>query len=132
MSSQSQSQPQSQSPSQSARYDARAALLLAAERELRDALGEQERSRGGMYLEASSAATASLDRAVRAVCEEAHRLDLRAEELLIAVKQAWTHLAATRARHLGDRDADVLRDVVSTSIEVYFEPAQPRRDDQRM
>jgi hypothetical protein len=55
------------------------------------------------------------------VCAEAHRLDLRAEEMLIALKQAWAQLARTRARHLGDRDGDVLRSVVTTSIEIFFE-----------
>ena len=55
------------------------------------------------------------------LCEEAHILDLRAEELLIALKQAWSHLAPMRRRHLGERDADALRAVVKTSIEVFFE-----------
>jgi hypothetical protein len=119
-----QSQSQSQSQSQAARSDARAQLTHAAERELRDALTEQERPLGGMYLKPSRQADAALDRAVREVCSEAHRLDLRAEELLVAVKQAWSQLAPVRARHLGDRDGDVLRDVVSTSIEVFFEPME--------
>jgi hypothetical protein len=125
-------QSQSQSQSQSQRYDSRAALLHAAERELREALIEQERSRGGLYLQASPEADAALDRAVRAVCDEAHRLNMRAEDLLIALKQAWSHLATTRARHLGDRDGDVLRGVVSTSIEVFFEPdPEPRQQERR-
>lgn len=118
----SQSQSQSKPQPQTARSDARAQLLHAAERELRDALTEQQRPIAGMYLKASHAADAALGRAVREVCEEAHRLDLRAEEMLVAVKQAWSQLASTRARHLGDRDGDVLREVVSTSIEVFFEP----------
>lgn len=112
----------SRSQSQATRSDARAQLLHAAERELRDALTEQQRPIAGMYLTASRAADAALDRAVREVCDEAHRLDLRAEEMLIAVKQAWSQFAPTRAQHLGDRDGDVLREVVSTSIEVFFEP----------
>jgi hypothetical protein len=84
-------------------------------------LAEQERPLGGMYFTPSPAASAAFERAVRALCDEAHQLDLRAEELLVAVKQAWSHLATVRARHLGDRDGDVLREVVSTSIEVFFE-----------
>ena len=102
---------------------------MAAERELHHALTEQERSYGGMFLPPTRAADAALDHAVRSVCDEAHRLDLRAEELVVALKQAWSHLAATRAQHLGDRDGDVLRTVVSTSIEVFFEPAPKPRDE---
>jgi hypothetical protein len=111
-----------QSQSQAERSDARAQLLHAAERDLRGALGEQQRPIAGMYLTASRAADVALVRAVREVCDEAHRLDLRAEDMLVALKQAWSQLAAVRARHLGDRDADVLREVVSTSIAVFFQP----------
>jgi hypothetical protein len=96
-------------------------LLRIAERELGEALTEQERPMAGMYTQPTRAGDAAFTRAVHVLCEEAHRLDLRAEELLIALKQAWAHLAATRARHLGERDGDVLRDVVTSSIEVYFE-----------
>lgn len=62
-----------------------------------------------------------MQRAVRVICTEAHHLDLRAEEMLVDIKQAWTQLAPVRARHLADRDGDVLREVVSSAIEVFFE-----------
>jgi hypothetical protein len=106
-----------------------ASLLRVAERELDIALSEQVRPMAGMYMQPSRAADAAFVRAVRVLCEEAHRLDVRAEELLIALKRAWAHLATTRARHLGDRDGDVLRDIVTTSIEVFFEsrPANEER-----
>jgi hypothetical protein len=97
-------------------------LLLVAERELKIALLQQERRGAGLYARPTRAEQTALDQAVRAVCAEAHRLDLRAEELLIAVKQAWSLLAPTRARHLGDRDGEVLRQFVTSSIEVFFEP----------
>jgi hypothetical protein len=103
-------------------------LLDVAERALRDALIEQERPLIGMYMHPSADAHAAFDRAAREVCDMAHRLDMRAEEMLVAVKQAWSQLAPVRARHLGDRDGDVLRDVVSTSIEVFFEPSNRRSD----
>jgi hypothetical protein len=74
-----------------------------------------------MYVHPSAAEREAFDVAVRAVCGEALRLDLRAEELLVGLKQAWSQLAPMRARHLGDRDGDVLRVVVSGSIEVFFE-----------
>lgn len=118
----SPSQPQSKSQSHTGRSDAREQLMHSAERALRDALSQQERPLGGMYLKPSREANAALELAVRTVCDEARRLDLRAEELLVALKQAWSQLANVRARHLGDRDGDVLREVVSTSIEVFFEP----------
>jgi hypothetical protein len=41
--------------------------------------------------------------------------------LIVGIKQAWSQLAPVRARHLGDRDGEVLREVVSSSIEVFFE-----------
>lgn len=111
-----------QSQSQAAPDDARARLLETAERVLRTALSEQERSSFGMHLKASREAEAALRQAVCEICDVTHRLDLRAEEMLVAVKQAWSHLATVRAEHLGDRDADVLREIVSSSIELFFDP----------
>jgi hypothetical protein len=96
-------------------------IVVAAARELERALLEQSRPLMGMYVHPSSAEHAAVRRAVRAICSEAHRLELRAEELIIGVKQAWSQLTPVRAQHLGDRDADVLREVVSSSIEVFFE-----------
>ena len=96
-------------------------MVAGAVRELERALLEQSRPPMGMYVHPSSAEHAAVQRAVRAICGEAHRLDLRAEELIIGIKQAWSQLATVRARHLGERDGDVLREVVSSSIEVFFE-----------
>jgi hypothetical protein len=99
-------------------------MVGIARRELERALLEQSRAPIGMYAHPSSAEQAAVQRAVYKICYEAHRLDLKAEELVIGIKQAWSQLANVRARHLGDRDGDVLRDVVSTSIEVFFETRQ--------
>ena len=96
-------------------------LVSVAERELQRALTEQTRPPLGMYAHSSHAEDAAFERAVRQICGEAHRLDLPAEALLVGVKQAWAHLAPLRARYLGDRDGDVLRELVSCSIEVFFE-----------
>jgi len=117
------------SHAQTERTAAKAQLVDVAERALRDALIEQERPLVGMYTHPTCETDAAFDRAAREVCDIAHRLDMRAEEMLIAVKQAWSQLAPVRARHLGDRDGDVLRGVVSTSIEVFFEPIDPARTD---
>src|SRR3954469_4990124 len=95
-------------------------LVVVAERELAGALAEQERPARGMYVHPSRAEIAAFERAVHAICREAHRLDLRAEELLIGIKQAWFQLAPVRMNYLGERDGDVLREVVSSSIEVFF------------
>jgi hypothetical protein len=96
-------------------------IAAAAVRELQRALVEQARPPMGMYVHPSSAENAAVQRAVRIICGEAHRLELRAEELIVGIKQAWSQLAPVRARHLGDRDGEVLREVVSSSIEVFFE-----------
>ena len=61
------------------------------------------------------------EKLLAALSEQAHRLDLRAEELAIAIKQVWSQLASVRSSRLGERDSDVLRGVVSSSIEVFFE-----------
>jgi hypothetical protein len=102
-------------------------LIGTAERELGRALAEQQRPALGMFVQPSRAEDAAFDRAVREICGEARRLDLRAEELVIGIKQAWAQLAPVRARHLGDRDSDVLREVVSRSIELFFEARDQRR-----
>jgi hypothetical protein len=108
------------------------AIVVIAERELDRALIEHTRPMMGMYVHPSSAENAAVQRAIRVICTESHRLGLRAEELIIGIKQAWLQLAPVRARHLGDRDGAVLREVVSNSIEVFFEAretsARERRD----
>jgi len=106
-------------------------LVDLAERLLERALTDQVRPPMGMYVHLSSAENAAFDRAVNEICGEAHRLDLRAEELLVAIKKAWAHLAPVRARHLGDQDGDVLRDVVSSSIEVFFAARDQRERENR-
>lgn len=104
-----------------ARVPANEALVQTAERELLDALVKQSSPVFGMYFHPSPEDRAAFTRAVDAICREAHRLDLRAEELVIAIKKAWSHLAAIRTTRLADRDSDVLHEVVSTSIEVFFQ-----------
>jgi len=108
-------------PRDEARLPAVQSLMGVAERELKSALAAQARPSLDMYASPSRAEMAAFDRAVHAICRDAHRLDLRAEELLIAIKQAWSQLAAARRSHLGERDGDVLREIVSASIEVFFE-----------
>ena len=106
-------------------------LVGLSERVLERALTEQMRPPMGMYVHPSSAENAAFERAIVEICGEAHRLDLRAEELLVAIKKAWAHLAPVRARHLGDRDGDVLNEVVSSSIEVFFAARDERERSER-
>jgi hypothetical protein len=103
------------------RASAQRSLAQVAERELHVAISEQAPPAFGVYRRPSPAESVALDRAVHALCLEAHRLDMRAEELVIAIKQAWHQLAAVRASRLGEREGDVLRHVVSSAIEVFFE-----------
>jgi hypothetical protein len=105
-----------------ARVPAIQSLVAVAERELLAALAEQPYTAFGMYVHRSPMAMAAFERAVHAICREAHRLDLRAEELVIAIKKAWSQLSAVRANQLSERDGDILREVVSSSIEHFFEP----------
>jgi hypothetical protein len=96
-------------------------LAVVAERELLAALAEQAPPGLGMFPNPSPAEIVAFEHAVHSICREAHRLELRAEELLIAIKKAWVQLAAVRTSRLAERDADVFRDVVSSSIELFFE-----------
>jgi hypothetical protein len=107
------------------------AFVVIAERELERALLEQSRPATGMHTDASIADHAAVRRAVHTICDEARQLDLKAEELLIGIKQAWSQIAHVRARQLGDRDADVLREVVSSAIEVFFEAREPSTNERR-
>jgi hypothetical protein len=120
----SSSRPSSYAPSSDGierRTPAHQELVLIAERELLSALTAQTPPSLDLYVSPTHAESAAFDRAVHGICREAHRHQLRAEELLIAIKQAWFQLAAARKSHLGERDGDVLREVVSSSIEVFFE-----------
>jgi hypothetical protein len=110
-----------ESPAVGARAELHRVIVAVAARELERALLAQSRPPMGMFAQASSAEDAALHRAVGNICGEARRLALQAEDLIIGIKQAWSQLAAIRAHHLGDRDGDVLREVVSNSIEVFFE-----------
>jgi hypothetical protein len=110
-----------ESPAVGARAELHRVIVAVAARELERALLAQSRPPMGMFAQASSAEDAALHRAVGNICGEARRLELQAEDLIIGIKQEWSQLAAIRAHHLGDRDGDVLREVVSNSIEVFFE-----------
>ena len=123
--------PESEASVDGARVALNQNLAGRAARALERALEEQVRPPMGMYVHPSSAENAAFERAVHEICAEARRLDLRAEELLVAIKKAWAQVAPVRARHLGDRDGDVLREVVRSSIEVFFAERDQRADEAR-
>ena len=106
-------------------------MVAIAERELERALLEQSRSATGMSAQPSPSEHAAIQRAIHTICVEARQLDLKAEELVIGIKQAWSQLAHVRARQLGDRDGDVLREVVSSAIAVFFEGREPSTNERR-
>jgi hypothetical protein len=95
-------------------------LASVAVRALAAAIAVQSRQSLDMFAVRSRAESDAIERAAREICTEAHRLHLRPEQLLIETKRAWSRLATVRAVHLGNRDDDVLREVVSVCIQVYF------------
>jgi hypothetical protein len=109
------------------RAPANQSLVVVAERELLAALAAQAPPGLGTFTHLSPAEMVAFEHAVHAICREAHRLELRAEELLIAIKKAWAQLAAVRMSQLAERDGDVLRDIVSSSIEIFFESRDGER-----
>lgn len=103
-------------------------LTAIAEHALAAAIAVQSRPSLDMFVARSTAESTAIERAAREICAEAHRLRLRPEQLLIETKRAWSRLASVRAIHLGDRDGDVLREVVSACIEIYFDERDARAD----
>jgi hypothetical protein len=103
-------------------------LASLAEHALAAAIAVQSRPSLDMFVVRSRAESDAIERAAREICTEAHRLHLRPEQLLIETKRAWSRLAAVRAAHLGDRDDDVLDEVISVCIQVYFGGRDARGD----
>lgn len=95
-------------------------IVRFVERLLHDALVQQARPSVGMFVEPSASGAAAINHAIVAICADVRQRGLRPEEMLVVVKQAWSQLAPVRARHLGDRDGDVLRHVVTLAIQHYF------------
>ena len=91
-------------------------LPIAAHAALRCALGGQLRR--SVYDEPIS--TPQMRRALRLLCEDARRRGVRAEQLVVVIKQAWASLPETRWRPGDDRGAVILERVVSLCIEEYY------------
>jgi hypothetical protein len=69
------------------RAPANQSLVMVAERELLAALAEQAPSGLGMFARPSPEELVAFEHAVHAICFEARRLELRAEELVIAMQE---------------------------------------------
>ena len=61
-----------------------------------------------------------LRRALRAMCDVAHREDLRVEQLLITLKQVWHTLPEARELPSGRERNEILARIISTCIEEYY------------
>ena len=62
-----------------------------------------------------------LHRALRALCAEAHERGLRAEELLVRLKQLFHHLPEVQELPHGSNRNDLLNRVISVCIEEYYQ-----------
>jgi hypothetical protein len=73
-----------------------------------------------------SLAYSTLRSELRAVCAEARRLDMRAEQLVVVIKEVWNSIPAARS-HARPADAQsLLSRVVSYAVDEYF-PKPPLR-----
>lgn len=68
-----------------------------------------------------------LRQAVRALCDDARRDGAHAEELLIAVKQAWAALPELTARPGAARGTEMLRHFITVCIEEFYAGQSPTR-----
>lgn len=91
-------------------------LLSAADAALRTTLGAAIRAPQCD----GEVAGPRLRQAVRALCDEAHRDGAHAEDVLIAVKQAWAALPELTARPGDHHRSDLLRHFITVCIEEFY------------
>ena len=68
--------------------------------------------------------SSDLRRAIRLMCGEARRHDLRAEQLLIIFKHAWNSLPEVQQLPYGRERTDLLSRVVTMCIEEFYADAE--------
>ena len=61
-----------------------------------------------------------LRHAVRDLCNDAHRRGAHAEDVIIAVKQAWASLAELTAQPGEPRRAEILRHFITVCIDEFY------------
>jgi len=67
----------------------------------------------------------ALRRALRLMCDEAHRSGLRAEQLIVIVKDAWRSLPEVSRLPAGGTRERLLSRVVTMCIEEFYESHEP-------
>ena len=61
-----------------------------------------------------------LRRAIRLLCDEAHRRGMGAEQLLVMLKQAWASVAGTSNFPLGPERDELSKRVITMCIEEFY------------
>jgi len=64
----------------------------------------------------------ALRRAIRAMCDEAHRNGLRAEQLLVILKDAWSSLPEVARLSPGGTRERLLDRIVTMCVEEFYGP----------
>ncbi len=91
-------------------------------RRLRANLQTVFRDAGLQYADGPSAELPDLRVALRQVCTEARRAGLRAEELLVIIKDVWSGLPAGISRLPSVHGDERLNYVISTCVDEYYAP----------
>jgi hypothetical protein len=97
------------------------AIVAEASRALRDALARMsnDSDRAALY--------AALTAPIARLCEETKRRELRAEQLIIAVKHAWATLPDRRWWRR-DANGELLSIVITVCVEQFFLDVERARD----
>jgi hypothetical protein len=69
--------------------------------------------------------------ALRELCDDARRNQVRVEQLVIAIKQGWTSLHQERSRPRVSGPDDLLNHVITLCIDEYYLDARAADDDSR-
>jgi hypothetical protein len=91
-------------------------------RRLRASLQTVFRDAGLQYADGPTAERPALRAALRQVCTEARRAGLRAEELLVIIKEVWSALPAGISRLPSVHGDERLNYVISTCVDEYYAP----------
>jgi hypothetical protein len=91
-------------------------LLDAARSALRAALGAQLRT----LPDEPFVPPPRLRRGIRLLCDQARRHGVRAEQLVVAVREAWSSLPESRWRAGADRGSELIGRVVAVCIDEFY------------
>lgn len=67
----------------------------------------------------------SLTQKLRLVCRDAHRQGMRAEHVVILVKQLWAQITTMNGHPIHYTQSDRLHDVVTLAIDEYYRSKHP-------